>query len=187
MPDCFSSASALLHWVHIELTIHNELILIEFLPGAYIFLLIELPAEKERHEEKLNRTKDVEASIDYLKSIFYHYATNTERYNFTRDQYRDAVYADLDTFKKFVVDYYNDYNYDMTDGWDYAWTFPKALLFTITIMTTIGTSYECGLHEIPFLKYVFRVWPHCSQDRDGENVLHSLRLGGHSSLDRFHG
>jgi hypothetical protein len=38
----------------------------------------------------------------------------------------------------FVIQYYNDYNYDTTDDWTYAWTFPKALLFTITIMTTIG-------------------------------------------------
>ena len=101
--------------------------------------MLELPNEEESFQEKLNKTVDVDNSINYLKSIFYHYATNVDRYNFTRDQYRDQVYADLDTFKKFVVAYYNDYNYDMTDTWDYAWTFPKALLFTITIMTTVGT------------------------------------------------
>ena len=112
--------------------------------GAYIFLMLELPNEEESFQEKLNKTVDVDNSINYLKSIFYHYATNVDRYNFTRDQYRDQVYADLDTFKKFVVAYYNDYNYDMTDTWDYDWTFPKALLFTITIMTTVGTYYICS-------------------------------------------
>ena len=99
---------------------------------------MELPAEELRYEEKRNKTGDVNDAIDYLKSIFYHYATNVDRYNYTRDDYRKAVYADLDTYKKFIVTYYNDYNYDMTDEWDYDWTFPKALLFTITIMTTVG-------------------------------------------------
>ena len=99
---------------------------------------MELPAEELRYEEKRNKTGDVNDAIDYLKSIFYHYATNLDRYNYTRDDYRKAVYADLDTYKKFVVTYYNEYNYDMTDEWDYDWTFPKALLFTITIMTTVG-------------------------------------------------
>ena len=58
-----------------------------------------------------------------------------------RDQYVDAVYADLDTLKKFVVNYHNDYNYDMTDEWEYDWDFPKAWLFTITIMTTVGYGH----------------------------------------------
>jgi hypothetical protein len=44
----------------------------------------------------------------------------------------------LDTLKKFVVDYYNQYGYDTTSDWSYSWTFSKALLFSITIMTTIG-------------------------------------------------
>jgi hypothetical protein len=114
---------------------------ISYFSGAYIFLLLELPNEENRHEEKKNRTVDVDESMDYLKSIFYHYATNEERYNFTRDQYMEAVYADLDTLKKFVVTYHSDYNYDMTEEWDYDWTFPKAFLFTITIMTTVGKYF----------------------------------------------
>ena len=36
-------------------------------------------AEELRYEEKINKTKDVDASIDYLKNIFYFYATNVER------------------------------------------------------------------------------------------------------------
>jgi hypothetical protein len=48
------------------------------------------------------------------------------------------VLGDLDTLKQFVVDYYVDYNVDMTEDWNYSWTFSTALLFTLTIMTTIG-------------------------------------------------
>ena len=94
-----------------------------------------------RYEEKLNKTADVDASIDYLKNIFYFYATNVERYNFTRVEYIKAVTADLDTLKKFVVEYYNNFNYDMTEDWEYDWDFPKAWLFTITIMTTVGYGH----------------------------------------------
>ena len=94
--------------------------------GAYIFILLERPAEEERFQEKLNRTADVDESINYLKTIFYHYATNVDRYNYTRDQYREAVYADLDTLKKFVVNYYHEYNYDMTGR------LKLALLFLVT-------------------------------------------------------
>ena len=49
---------------------------------------------------------------------------------------------DLDTLKKFVISYHNDYNYDMTEDWEYNWTFPKAFLFTVTIMTTIGKHMQ---------------------------------------------
>ena len=57
-------------------------------------------------------------------------------------QYCMQVYMDLDTLKKFVISYHNDYNYDMTEDWEYDWTFPKAFLFTVTIMTTIGKHMQ---------------------------------------------
>ena len=50
------------------------------------------------------------------------------------------VYQDLVTLKNFVIEYYNDYSYDMTEDWDTSWTFAKSLLFTVTIMTTIGET-----------------------------------------------
>ena len=39
---------------------------------------------------KLNKTQDVDDAVSYLKDIFWTYANN-ERYNYSRDQYHDAV------------------------------------------------------------------------------------------------
>ncbi len=54
----------------------------------------------------------------------------------------DKADEDLRTFVSFVVNHTSDFNYDgAIEGWDYFWTLPKALLFTITIMTTIGYGH----------------------------------------------
>ncbi len=49
---------------------------------------------------------------------------------------------DLNNLKLFIVRYNSDFNYDTTEDWAYSWTFAKALLFTLTIMTTIGVVLE---------------------------------------------
>ena len=54
---------------------------------------------------------------------------------------------DLDALTQFIVRYHSDYNYDATEDWEYSWTFSKALLFTVTIMTTIGKNFIEKLFE----------------------------------------
>lgn len=103
-----------------------------------MYIEIEKPHEIDLHNQKIEKSKEVDAAIDYLKKIFWHYANNEDRYNYTQTQFRDQVYQDLETLKNFVIQYNGDYGYDMTEDWDYSWTFPKSLLFTVTIMTTIG-------------------------------------------------
>ena len=48
------------------------------------------------------------------------------------------VIEDMDALKAFIIEYHNEYGYDTTNDWNYSWTFSKALLFTVTIITTIG-------------------------------------------------
>lgn len=108
--------------------------------GALIFIEIEHPAEVSRHELKISKTREVVTAVDYLKKIFWQYANN-EKYNFSRTDFREQVHGDLTTLKNFVISYVNDYGYDGTDEWDYDWVFSKSLLFTITIMTTIGYGH----------------------------------------------
>lgn len=51
--------------------------------------------------------------------------------------------------EQFIISAVESYKYDGTvDDWQYDWTYPKALLFTITIMTTIGwvCMYVCTLY-----------------------------------------
>ncbi|TRY67796.1 hypothetical protein TCAL_15883 [Tigriopus californicus] len=108
--------------------------------GAMIFIEIERPAEVSRHELKISKTKEVVTAVNYLKKIFWQYANN-EKYNFSRTDFREQVHGDLTTLKNFVISYVNDYGYDGTEEWNYDWVFSKSLLFTITIMTTIGYGH----------------------------------------------
>ena len=50
----------------------------------------------------------------------------------------------MDTLVAQIVSAAANQNYDgEIEGWDWEWTFPNTLLFTITIMTTIGYGHIC--------------------------------------------
>ena len=59
-------------------------------------------------------------------------------------RFADKVEIDLNLFISYVINATQEYQYDgEIEGWTYFWhpnEFPKALLFTITIMTTIGKN-----------------------------------------------
>ena len=57
-------------------------------------------------------------------------------------RFANKTEEDINLYISYVINATIDFNYDgEIEGWDYFWhpkEFPKALLFTITIMTTIG-------------------------------------------------
>ena len=59
--------------------------------GAQIFIEIEKPHEMALRDLKLEKTKEVDAAIDYLKKTFWHYGNNEERYNYTQEEFRKYV------------------------------------------------------------------------------------------------
>ena len=109
-----------------------------------MFIWLEKPNEEKQRNLKVEKTAEVHDAVAYLKTTFWQYATNEDRFNYTKDEFFTAVSEDLSTLKLFVVEYADTYGVDTVDGtinWDWSWTFPKSLLFTITIMTTIGKSF----------------------------------------------
>ena len=50
--------------------------------------------------------------------------------------------GNLEIMETLIVDMVNNHGYDGTKGdWAYSWDFTNALLFTVTIMTTIGYGH----------------------------------------------
>lgn len=110
-----------------------------FFIGAQMFIGLEYDYEMTLYLEKQKAANRVEAAANYLAGSFWSYAKDVDRYNFTYTTFTEKVEVDLRTFVSFIVNATEDYQYDgYVEGWDTSWTFPKALLFTITIMTTIG-------------------------------------------------
>ena len=64
--------------------------------------MLELPREEEQHQLKIEKNADVDNAIKYLKTIFWHYANNVQKYNYTRDQYRDTVSCHFETESQYV-------------------------------------------------------------------------------------
>ena len=107
--------------------------------GAEAYIKLERPSEELRYEAKQHIAKKVDAAAYYLGETFWNYVHDEDRYNFTYDGFVNQTEVDLRTFVQYVVNATKEFNYDgAVEGWEYDWTFPKALLFTITIMALIG-------------------------------------------------
>nr|XP_053643041.1 TWiK family of potassium channels protein 7-like [Cherax quadricarinatus] len=104
--------------------------------GAFAFISLELPNEMVRYQAKQMKAVEVNQTLNYVTDLFWYYQgmnwTNFKTYN-------DTMYRELKKLELYIISCVNNYGYDGTvTGWVYSWTFPKALLLTITIMTTIG-------------------------------------------------
>jgi len=109
--------------------------------GAFVFMSLEHDREEAARIAKEMKTKDVNDAIRYIKKTFWHYGTNEHRFNYTRSQFKQAVYTDLVMLKDYVLTANSDVGFDATDDFERDFTFESALLFTITIMTTVGYGH----------------------------------------------
>jgi len=106
--------------------------------GAWVYIQLELPAEEQRYALKRLKAADIQDGMNYMSSLFWHYHGK----NMTFQDWDRKVQINMRTMEQFIIGATENFNYDGTvDEWNYDWVFPKALLFTITIMTTIGYGH----------------------------------------------
>ncbi|XP_071520993.1 uncharacterized protein [Panulirus ornatus] len=106
--------------------------------GAYVFVDIENAHEERQYKMKQDRAVQVEQAMNYLSHLFWYQQDNKTDYK----DYNESMYANLKKLEDFVILSVSKYKYDGTvNGWDYRWTFTKSLLFTMTIMSTIGYGH----------------------------------------------
>lgn len=108
--------------------------------GAKIFMALELPGEAQRYADKQDVAKKLNATVEYLAFSFYNSLKNPDpSKNLGKAAFEDMAFNNLQIYVTNLVDALDNNNYDGTvDGWYWAWNFPNTLLFTLSIMTTIG-------------------------------------------------
>lgn len=109
--------------------------------GALVFMELEREREDAEEVAKAASTVDVNSAITYLKTAFWQYGTNENKYNYTREQFKQSVLDDLKALKRYVLTAHSETGYDATDKFTRQFTFEKTVLFTITIMSTVGYGH----------------------------------------------
>ena len=106
-------------------------------------LSMELPLEEERRKAKEEVAIEIIKMEDFLSGAFWdliHHQYPEKRLNETA--FMEKVSGDLHQYITKIVDASGENNYDgEVETWDYDWTFPNALLFTVTIMSTVGYGH----------------------------------------------
>jgi len=113
--------------------------------GANTFISMENPAEEQRYLDKQQAAKDITKATDYLCNNFWFLIkTNNTKRKLNETAFYEKAEADLRDHIMKITNAAADKGYDgEVEGWSYEWTFPNTLLFTITIMTTIGYGHIC--------------------------------------------
>ncbi|XP_069175097.1 TWiK family of potassium channels protein 7 isoform X2 [Procambarus clarkii] len=105
--------------------------------GAYIYMLLERDNEAKLKEIKRLTVLDAEDSKKYIISLLWY--QNSQ--NLSKNDFNKMVTANLQAFNDFVVTNAQDADLQfdgLIDTWSYDWTFPNALLFTVSSIAVIG-------------------------------------------------
>ncbi|XP_040569993.1 TWiK family of potassium channels protein 7-like [Lepeophtheirus salmonis] len=107
--------------------------------GANIYIDLECEGEDLRYKEKQEFGAKVEESLSYMSIVFYDYALKK---NMSRDEFENKVDGELRDLISMILEGIEGKGYDgEVNGWEKDWTFSKSLLFTISIMTSIGYGH----------------------------------------------
>ncbi|GFW58203.1 TWiK family of potassium channels protein 7 [Trichonephila clavipes] len=107
--------------------------------GAWLFVQVEHSNEDFLRNERKIRSIDVNDTIGYLSALFYYLKDKV-----SRDEWDARVYQELKDLDKFIVGVVKNFSYDGTmdeNNWDREWTFGNGLLYSVTILTTIGYGH----------------------------------------------
>ncbi|GFQ81390.1 TWiK family of potassium channels protein 7 [Trichonephila clavata] len=107
--------------------------------GAWLFVQVEHSNEDFLRNERKIRSIDVNDTIGYLSALFYYLKDKV-----TRDEWDARVYQELKDLDKFIVGVVKNFSYDGTmdeNNWEREWTFGNGLLYSVTILTTIGYGH----------------------------------------------
>jgi len=109
--------------------------------GAWVFMWLEEDREEENRKAKEAATDHVNDAVRYLKSAFWQYGTNEDKYNYTKNEFKQAVLEDLQALRRHVLTQIDENGYDGTYEFTRDFTFDMSVLFTITIMSTVGYGH----------------------------------------------
>ena len=111
--------------------------------GANIYISMEEPLEMERFAAKTEAANEIFKMEEFMAGSYWdmiHHKYPEKRLNET--QFEEKVNESLYTFIEKVVTANGEVSFDgNNDTWDKSWTFPNSLLFTVTIMTTVGYGH----------------------------------------------
>jgi len=109
--------------------------------GAVVFQKLEEQRELDNMIAKQDATNDVNLAVHYLKSAFWQYGTNVQKYNYSKADFKQSVKDDLVALRRYVLTKIDEDGYDATDEFTRDFTFESTVLFTITIMSTVGYGH----------------------------------------------
>ena len=106
-------------------------------------MALELPLEEQRFAAKREIAEEILGIEDFLSDAFWNLIHNKyEEKRYNQSAFEDKVEADVHAYIGKIVAAYDEHNYDgEVDTWSYDWTLPNAVLFTVTIMTTVGYGH----------------------------------------------